>query len=134
FDGATAQGDEATEMKTLEDHPLWRLYDKASDTTTFCIDNPDEERNCLFILYDFPGKVEEFPGIDKAKRVRMTHQALGVTTTLDPASLKLDTILDKWNLAAALELPPSSTEYRERKGFGTPDWSLPPHVLLVDYQ
>ena len=133
FTGSSKTGDEATEYKTLEDHPIWRMYDKDANTTTFAIDNPDDEKNCLFILYEFPGKVETFPETDTPKRVSMTHQAVGVTATYDPASGKMEANLEPWNLAAALELPPTPADYRQNKGLGTPSWALPPHVLLVDY-
>ena len=133
FSGSTPAGDEATEYKTLEDHPIWRTYDKAADATTFAIDNPDDEKNCLFILYDFPGKLETLPENTTPRRVRMTHQSVGVTASYDPASGKMATELDPWNLAAALELPPTPADYRTQKGLGTPSWALPPHVLLVDY-
>ncbi len=133
FSGTSKTGDEATEFRTLEDHPIWRTYDKESDTTTFAIDNPDDEKNCLFILYDFPGKVETFSDSATPKRVRMTHQAVGVTASYDPASGKMEANMEPWNLAAALELPPTPPDYRLNKGMGTPSWALPPHVLLVDY-
>ena len=132
FSGATEGGDEAVEFRTFEEHAVWQLYDKGADTTTFAIKNPDEEKGGLFILYDFPGKLKEFPAGASPKRVRMTHQAVGVTATYDPASGKMTFDPNAWNLATALEMPPLSPKYVAEKGFGTPAWALPPHVLLVN--
>ena len=132
FGGTAKDGDEAIEYKTLEDHPLWRMYHKAADTTTFAINNPDDERNRMFVLYDFAGKADTFPGIDKAKQVRMTYQAAGVTAVYDPAAEKMTANNDAWNLCAALELPPTPPDYRQNKGLGAPAWAFPPHVLLID--
>jgi hypothetical protein len=133
FSGTTEQGDSATEFKTIENHPVWRIYDKATDTTTFAINNPDEEKDCLFILYDFAGKLENYPLDATPKQVRMTHQAVGVTATYDPAANKMSYDKAKWDLAAGLEVPAMPQDYRTLKGLGEPAWALPPHVLLVDY-
>src|SRR6185436_9885267 len=103
FSGTSTAGDEAAEMRTYEDHAVWRLYDKASDTTSFAIKNPDDEKNCLFILYDFPGKVAEFPADPKPKTVRMTHQAVGVTATYDLAEDKMTVDRTVWDRAVSLE-------------------------------
>jgi outer membrane murein-binding lipoprotein Lpp len=133
FSGNSEQGDSATEFKTLESHPVWRIYDKAGDTTTFAIDNPDEEKDCMFVLYDFAGNVENFPETATPKQVRMTHQAVGVTATYDPAANKMTSDKERWSMAAALELPAMSSDYRNNKGLGDPSWAFPPHILLIDY-
>jgi len=133
FSGASATGDEATELRTYEDHAVWRLYDKAADQTSFAIKNPDDEKACLFILYDFPGKVAEFPADPKPKSVRMTHQAIGVTATWDAAADKMSVDRTIWDKAATLEAPLLPDDFRTNKGYGQPAWSLPPHVLLVTY-
>jgi hypothetical protein len=132
FTGASAKGDELVEGRTYEEHSVWQIYDKAADTTTFAIKDPDDEKGGLFILYDFAGKQTSFPGIENAKKVRMSHQAAGVIATYDPASGKMTHDQDYWDKAVALEAPPYRTEVIASRGFGPPAWSLPPHVLLVD--
>ena len=133
FSGVSDKGDEAVEMKTFEELAIWRIYEKEKDSTTFAIKNPDSERTqALFILYDFAGKLSEFPADKTPKTVRMTHQALGVTATFDQATQKMSFDQKTWDLAASLEAPMISTKTRLEKGLGTPEWSLPPHVLLVD--
>jgi hypothetical protein len=131
FSGNSAVGDEAMEMRTYEDHAVWRLYDKAADQTSFAIKNPDDEKSSLFVLYDFPGKVAEFPADPKPKAVRMTHQAIGVTATWDAAADKLNVDRTVWDRAVSLEAPLLPDDFRTTKGYGPPAWSLPPHVLLV---
>jgi len=133
FTGNGSQGDEAVEMRTFEDHAVWRMYNKKSDTTSFAIKNPDDEKSCLFILYDFPGKVATFPADAKPKTVRMTHQAVGVTATYDLATEKMSFDQDTWDQAATLEAPLLPDEARTSRGYGAAPWSLPPHVLLVNY-
>ncbi|HYG76235.1 MAG TPA: hypothetical protein VEK08_14615 [Planctomycetota bacterium] len=132
FTGNSSLGDEAVEMRTFEDHSIWRLYDKKNDTTSFAIKNPDDEKNCLFILYDFPGKHTAFPAEAQPKTVRMTHQAIGVTATYDLATGKLNFDQETWDKAAALEAPQMPDEIRTSRGYGAPPWALPPHVLLVN--
>src|SRR5205807_2103900 len=56
FTGTAPEG-EASELRTYEDRAVWRIYDKATNITTFAITNPDDEKDCLFILYDYPGKL-----------------------------------------------------------------------------
>ena len=134
FNG-THDADELGEYRTFDDKAVWRIYDKKNDQTTFCVKNPDDERDCLFVLYDYPGRLADlsaFPDINTAKLVRMTHQAVGVTAQFTPATNKFNYNPIKWDLAAELEMPKLSKEYREEKGYGEAGWSLPPHVLLVD--
>jgi len=132
FTGKSPLGDEAVEMQTFEEHSIWKLYDKAKDATTFAVKNPDNERGCLYILYDFPGKVDGFPGPDTAKTVRMTHQAIGVTATYDMKEKKLTYDEKIWNRAVGFEQPAWPENYRKAKGYGEVGWMLPPHVLLTD--
>lgn len=131
FQGTNPNG-EAAELRTFEDHAIWQIYDQKTDTTTFAIKNPDEEKDCLFVLYDFKGKLTEFPENKEPLKVRMTHQAVGVTAEYVPSTGKMTWDEGKWNLAAALELPILPEEFRKEKGYGLPEWSLPPHVLLID--
>src|SRR5579862_467717 len=131
YSGVAPEGD-ATEYRTYEDRAVWRLYDKATSTTTFAITNPDDEKDCLFILYDYPGKLTEMPDINTAATVRMTHQAVGVIATYDTASKKMTYDKEKWDFSTGLELPPYKDSDRVAKGYGTAAWALPPHVLLVD--
>lgn len=131
FQGVNPAG-EAAEFRTYEDHALWRIYDKQSDTTTFAIKNPDDEKDCLFVLYDYKGKLDDLPDGQEAARVRMTHQAVGVTAEYVPATGKMTWDPKAWELAAQLESPQLPDEYRKEKGYGLPAWSLPPHVLLLD--
>ena len=133
FEGTTGNGDRVREHRTFEEHSIWQIYDKTANSTTFAIKNPDEEKDCLFILYEFAGSHEAFPEKETAKAVRMTHQSVGVIASYDPATGKMEHDAEKWNLAAALETPNMPPEFVAAKGFGTPGWALPPHVLLVDY-
>ena len=132
FSGTTPGGDEAAEMKTYEDHAAFRIYDKATNATTFALKNPDDEKDALFILYDFPGKLKDFPDDWSPKTVRMTHQALGVTAAYDLETKKMTHDEALFKKAASLEMSALTPEYRAAKGLGEPWWSLPPHVLLVD--
>ncbi|MGD0091446.1 MAG: hypothetical protein ABSE73_16125 [Planctomycetota bacterium] len=132
FRGASSQGDEALELRTFEKHAIWKVHNRAADTTTFSIKNPDDERDRLFILYDFPGNPADFPGIGQSKTVRMTHQALGVTATYDMAANKLTCDQAVWDRGVILGSPLIPENVRLFKGFGPPAWCLPPHVLLVD--
>lgn len=132
FTGKSPLGDEAVEMQTFEEHSIWKFYDKAANATTFAVKNPDTERGCLYILYDFPGKVDSFPGADGAKSVRMTHQAIGVTASYDMKEKKLTYDEKVWNRAVGFEQPPWPENYRKAKGYGDVGWMLPPHVLLTD--
>ena len=132
FRGLSSQGDEAVELHTYEEHAIWRVQNKAADTTTYAIKNPDDERGCLFILYDFPGKLADFPADAEPKTVRMTYQAIGVTASYDMAANKLTCEQPVWDRAVVLETPIIPNEVRLGKGFGPPGWCLPPHVLLVD--
>ncbi|MCY3022841.1 MAG: hypothetical protein NTW87_28000, partial [Planctomycetota bacterium] len=132
FNGVSPQGDEAAEMRTFEEHAVWRLYNKAAGATTFAVKNPDDERGALFVLCDFPGKVAEYTSALEPKTVRMTHQAVGVTATYDVTADKMTYDKAAWELAVLLESPLMPPEIRVGKGFGPPGWCLPPHVLLLD--
>ena len=132
FRGTTPQGDEAEELRTFEEHAIWRLYDKAANLTSFAIKNPDDERGCLFVLHDFPGKPDAFPAATPPKTVRMSHQAVGVTATCDVASGKITWDQATWDRAVLLENHLIPDDARVVKGFGPPAWSLPPHVLFLD--
>src|SRR5207248_290397 len=102
------------------------------DTTTFAITNPDDEKDCLFVLFDFPGKLTDMPEGKPPTKVRMTHQAVGAISWYDPTTNRMDFDKDKWEFAAALEVPPIHDSDRIAYGYGTAAWSLPPHVLLID--
>ncbi|MGD0089446.1 MAG: hypothetical protein ABSE73_05950 [Planctomycetota bacterium] len=132
FRGVSSQGDEAVEKRTYEERAIWEWHNKAADTTTFAIKNPDDERGCLFILYDFPGKLTDFPANEKPKTVRMTHQSIGVTATYDMAANKLTWDQNTWDRGVVLESPIVPDVVRLARGLGPPGWCLPPHVLLVD--
>ncbi len=131
FIGACPEG-EATELRTYEDRAVWRIYDKASDTTSFAITNPDDEKDCLFIVFDFPGKLTELPAGKPPAKVRMTHQAVGAISWYDPATNKMGYDKAKWDFASTLEVPAIRDSDRVSLGYGTSSWSLPPHVLLID--
>jgi hypothetical protein len=131
FSGVCAEG-EAAEFRTFEDRAVWRLYDKASDTTTFAITNPDDEKDCLFILDEYLGKLTDMPVDTPPAKVRMTHQAVGAMAVYDTATNKMEYDKAKWNFASTLELPPYNDDFRIANGYGTAPWALPPHVLLID--
>jgi hypothetical protein len=132
FNGVSDKGDELVESRTFEEHSVWQIYDKAADTTTFAIKDPDDEKEGLFILYDFPGKLSAFPEGKEPGRVRMSYQPAGVIATYDPASGKMTHDPQFWDKAVAMEAQVMPEAYVKSKGFGPPAWSLPPHVLLVD--
>src|SRR5207247_398732 len=52
--------------------------------------------------------------------------------TFDVAAGKMSFDQDAWELAANLESASIPKARRTERGFGSPSWSLPPHVLLVD--
>ncbi|MEI7688217.1 MAG: hypothetical protein WCL32_24700, partial [Planctomycetota bacterium] len=131
FVGICNEG-EATELRTFEDRAVWRMYDKATDITSFAITNPDDEKDCLFIVFDFPGKLTDMPDGKPPVKVRMTHQAVGVISSYDPTTNKMDYDKTTWDFAAKMELPAIRDSDRINLGYGAASWAHPPHVLLID--
>jgi len=126
--GKTAAGDEIEWGLNADNRTLWRVYDKASDTTTFALGHNDVQWVSRFFVHTvFKGKHASWPATEMPRKVRMVHQAAGEAASWDPQADKAVFDAGRWELAIGLE------QFRKPPAhFGAPHWRFPPHVLLVD--
>lgn len=127
YKGASADGDEIEERSSFEDQIIFQVYDKKNDQTIYGIKHPSDDRPLLYAIYEFPGKVAEFPKDPKPKVVRMSHPALGVVASFDFTTGKFDSNPNTWAMAALLTTFPNLPRY-----LGTPEWAFPPHVAMFN--
>jgi len=126
FSGAAADGSLLEERSSFEAQVIFETYDKQKDATTYGIKHPSDEKPLFYALYEFAGKVDEFPKDPKPTAMHMVHPAVGVLASADAAG-KLTFDAEKWALATALATPANLPRY-----IGAPQWSFPPHVALFN--
>ncbi|MBN1809559.1 MAG: hypothetical protein JW909_10870 [Planctomycetes bacterium] len=112
----------------LEGRVMWRFYDPKEDTTTFAEQHPELRDMFLFVHTVFAGRHETRPEKAEPVRVRMVHRIVGEVAAWEAKEGKFSADDELWALGARCV----TNEGRVPAHFGSAEWRMPPHAVLLD--